>query len=238
MYKICLPNFEGPFDLLLYFIKKEEINIYDIPIARISEEFLKYIKFMQELDLDVASEFIYMASLLMYIKCQMLLPRKLNNSTGEIEDPRTELVNQLIEYKKYKALGKKLAILEQKNQFILYRNLFDADAQLVESLNMYNLSIMSLIKALKKALQKSKLKSTSHQILIDDFDYSKAEQEIMQHLEKRKRIKFSKLAMNRPKNVLIVLFLVLLELVKTKKIYIRQDSNFEDFSVGLMPTLN
>ncbi len=238
MYKICLPNFEGPFDLLLYFIKKEEINIYDIPIARISEEFLKYIKFMQELDLDVASEFIYMASLLMYIKCQMLLPRKLNNSTGEIEDPRTELVNQLIEYKKYKALGKKLAFLEQKNQFILYRNLFDADAQLVESLNMYNLSIMSLIKALKKALQKSKLKSTSHQILIDDFDYSKAEQEIMQHLEKRKRIKFSKLAMNRPKNVLIVLFLVLLELVKTKKIYIRQDSNFEDFSVGLMPTLN
>lgn len=238
MYKICLPNFEGPFDLLLYFIKKEEINIYDIPIARISEEFLKYIKFMQELDLEVASEFIYMASQLMYIKCQMLLPRKINNSTGEIEDPRTELVNQLIEYKKYKAIGKKLAILEQNHQFILYRNLFDADAQLVESLNMYDLSVMSLIKALKKALEKSKLKSITHQVLIEDFDFDKAEIELMKQLENKKRIKFSKLILNQPKKVLIVYFLVILELVKTKKIYIRQSSNFEDFSIGLMPTLN
>ena len=99
MYKIKLPVFEGPFDLLLYFIKRDELNIYDIPISKITEEFLEYIRIIKLMDLDLAGEFIVMASTLMQIKSQMLLPR-LQDSNGEtIDDPRTELVQKLIEYK-------------------------------------------------------------------------------------------------------------------------------------------
>jgi len=86
MYKIRLPNFEGPFDLLLFFIKRDELNIYDIPIARITEEFLKYIRVMQYFDLELAGEFLLMASTLMYIKSQMLLPRPVSEEDGEIEE--------------------------------------------------------------------------------------------------------------------------------------------------------
>ena len=96
MYKISLPNFEGPFDLLLYFIKRDEINIYDIPIAKITEEFLSYIRLMQYFDLELAGEFIYMASTLIYIKTQMLLPKGDVEIGDEIEDPRTQLVERLI----------------------------------------------------------------------------------------------------------------------------------------------
>ena len=99
-YKVKLPYFEGPLDLLLFFVKRDELNIYDIPISKITKDFLEYIHFMQMLDLEIASEFIVMASTLMQIKAKMLLPKPETDTDEEEEDPRTELVKRLLEYKK------------------------------------------------------------------------------------------------------------------------------------------
>ena len=111
-YTVKLQHFEGPFDLLLYFIERDELNIYDIPIAKITQEFLEYIHQLKSLNIEVASEFILVAATLMRIKAKMLLPRKEINEAGQEIDPRQELVNKLIEYKKFKHILEELKQLE------------------------------------------------------------------------------------------------------------------------------
>ena len=114
MYRVQLNNFEGPLDLLLFFIKRDELDIYDIPISYITEQFLDYITLMEELDLDVASEFVLMASMLMSIKAKMMLPRE-ESEEDEIDetDPRYELVQRLLEYKRYKEMAEKMADIDE-----------------------------------------------------------------------------------------------------------------------------
>jgi|GEM_PF-2825259 len=112
-FRIRLPQFEGPFDLLLFFIERDEIDIYDIPIAKITEDFLAYLRAMEELDIEVAGEFILMAAVLMRIKAKMLLPRPELDEEGNEIDPREELVHMLIEYKRFKELLPELRQLEQ-----------------------------------------------------------------------------------------------------------------------------
>ena len=104
MYRVQLQNFEGPLDLLLFFIKRDELDIYDIPISYITNQFLEYLHLLEELDLDVASEFVWMASNLMSIKAKMMLPREDSDEDDLLDeqDPRYELVQQLLEYKRYK----------------------------------------------------------------------------------------------------------------------------------------
>ena len=103
-YKIKLPEFEGPFDLLLFFIERDEVDIYDIPISSITNDFLAYLKQLEELNIDTASEFILVASTLMRIKSKMLLPRREIDDQGNEIDPRQELVERLLEYRRYKAV--------------------------------------------------------------------------------------------------------------------------------------
>ncbi|MBP1679421.1 MAG: Segregation and condensation protein ScpA, partial [Bacteroidetes bacterium] len=107
MYRVKLSEFEGPLDLLLFFIKRDELDITDIPISRITQEFLEYLHLMASLDLDIAGEFIVMAATLMQIKVRMLLPRD-ESAEGE-EDPRAELVRRLVEYKRFKELAEKMS---------------------------------------------------------------------------------------------------------------------------------
>lgn len=113
-FEIKLPLFEGPFDLLLFFIERDELDIYDIPIFKITTEFLEYIHHLEKLNMEVASEFIFVASTLMSIKAKMLLPRQELNEAGQEIDPREELVKHLLEYKKYKSVVEDLAILEKQ----------------------------------------------------------------------------------------------------------------------------
>nr|NIR86196.1 segregation/condensation protein A [Candidatus Bathyarchaeota archaeon] len=108
MYRVQLKNFEGPLDLLLFFIKRDELDIYDIPISYITNQFLEYINLMEELDLDVASEFILMASMLMSIKAKMMLPQEESDEEFDEHDPRYELVQRLLEYKRYKEMAGKM----------------------------------------------------------------------------------------------------------------------------------
>ena len=126
MYKIKLENFEGPLDLLLFFIKRDELDIYDIPISYITEEFMSYINLMEELDLEIAGDFILMASTLMQIKARMLLPKEIDEKGEEI-DPRAELVNALLEYKRYKEMSEELSISEAQQRKVNYRGNYNSD---------------------------------------------------------------------------------------------------------------
>src|SRR5215510_359949 len=112
-YEIKLPQFEGPFDLLLFFIERDELDIYDIPISKITNDFLDYIKHLETLNIEVASEFILVAATLMRIKSKMLLPRPQLDEAGNEIDPREELVKHLLEYKKYKSVIEKLHKMEE-----------------------------------------------------------------------------------------------------------------------------
>ena len=123
MYKVKLNQFEGPLDLLLFFIKRDELNIYDIPIASLTKEFLEYVNLIKILDLEVAGDFILMASTLMHIKVRMLLPREVDEKGEEI-DPRADLVKALLEYKRYKEMTEELSYFESNQRKRKFRGNF------------------------------------------------------------------------------------------------------------------
>ena len=123
MYKVQLNNFEGPIDLLLYFIRRDELNIYDIPISKITKEFINTLEEWKKVHLHIAGDFIVMASTLMRIKAKLLLPRPELDDEGEIMDPRTELIQQLIEYKRFKEAADLLKNLSKKRGLNFSRQL-------------------------------------------------------------------------------------------------------------------
>ncbi|MDD8019183.1 MAG: segregation/condensation protein A, partial [Bacteroidota bacterium] len=131
MYRVKLTDFEGPLDLLLFFIKRDELDIYNIPISKITKEFLEYLQYLQELDLDIAGEFIVTAAELMQIKVQMLLPRP----EGEEEefDPRAELVRRLLEYKRWKEMAEELERMQLRHRQMAYRGNFENDPKVMEA---------------------------------------------------------------------------------------------------------
>ncbi|MFM8179210.1 MAG: segregation and condensation protein A, partial [Candidatus Kapaibacterium sp.] len=122
-YTVKLPNFEGPLDLLLFFIKRDELDIYDIPIGKITREFLEYIRLMQLFDLELAGEFLVMASSLMQIKVRMLLPKEVDEKGEEVpgDDPRAELVQQLLQYSQYKEVSREFSEREEAQRYVYYR---------------------------------------------------------------------------------------------------------------------
>lgn len=152
MYKIKLDQFEGPLDLLLFFIKRDELNIYDIPISKITKEFLEYVNLIKMLDLEVAGDFILMASTLMHIKVRLLLPREVDEKGEEI-DPRAELIQALLEYKKYKEMSEELAFFETNQRKINYRGNYSEDEKETPpdyEVLLKNVTIFDLAKAFKK----------------------------------------------------------------------------------------
>ena len=151
MYKIKLEQFEGPLDLLLFFIRRDELNIYDIPISRITKEFLEYVNLIKLLDLEIAGDFILMASTLMHIKVRMLLPREVDEKGEEI-DPRTELVQALLEYKKYKEMSEELSFFESNQRKISFRGNYSIDPK--ETYSDYDVSAFTILQKLLKKLSK------------------------------------------------------------------------------------
>jgi segregation and condensation protein A len=154
MYRVKLTDFEGPLDLLLFFIKRDELDITNIPIARITQEFLDYIHVMASLDLEVAGDFIVMAATLMQIKVRMLLPR--DENAEEEEDPRAELVRRLIEYKRFKEMSQHMSAMEDEQRKVFYRKFFHADprVQVTEESDpvLKDVSLFNLIAAFKSAM--------------------------------------------------------------------------------------
>ena len=233
MYKIKLDQFEGPLDLLLFFIKRDELNIYDIPISQITSEFLEYVNLIKLMDLEVAGDFILMASTLMHIKVRMLLPREVDERGEEI-DPRAELIRALLEYKKYKEVAEDLTFFESNQRKLSSRGSFSADA--IEAppefeILLKNVSIYDLAKAFKKAIEGIKPLAI-HEIQKINVSIDEQIQYILNRVSEKGEIHFLSLVHGMKEKIRIVItFVALLELTKMAKIGLRGSKKFNDFII-------
>ncbi len=233
MYKIKLEQFEGPLDLLLFFIKRDELNIYDIPIAKITKEFLDYVNLIKMLDLEVAGDFILMASTLMHIKVRMLLPREVDEKGEEI-DPRADLIQALLEYKKYKEMSEELSYFESNQRKLSFRGNFQEDEK--ESPPEYeillkNVTIFDLAKAFKKALDQLK-PEVFHEIKKLNISIDEQIEHILNIIDKEKELHFLSLVHGMKERLrIVVTFIALLELTKSGMIEIKESDNFNDFVI-------
>ncbi|HET7152136.1 MAG TPA: segregation/condensation protein A [Candidatus Kapabacteria bacterium] len=233
-YQIKLRNFEGPFDLLLFLIKRDEINIYDIPIAQLAQEFLEYVHLIQLLDLELAGEFIVTAATLMQIKVRMLLPK--TETETEEEDPRAELVRRLLEYKKYKEMAETFSTYENEQRDIYYRQLFKADEKIAEEEDLgetllRNVSLFDLLTAFKRALDKAPRKPTIHTVVKIPVTVEEQCEYILGELSSRPQFSFIEFVGQMDKIRIVVTFLSLLELIRTKMIAIKQAELFDDILI-------
>jgi len=232
-YKIKLEVFEGPLDLLLYLVKKDHLNIYDIPISKVTEQYLQYINLMQMLDLNIAGEFLVMAATLMQIKSKMLLPAEEGQGIeAEDEDPREELVRRLLEYEKFKEIAEDLRQKETDQREIFKRPKVEAEAQGAEKKDGYfEASIFDLINAFSRAL-KDVPKEVFYEVVKDKFTMEEATHQILHLLLVNPEVRLSEL-FGRSKNKLeiIVTFLAVLELIKMKEIIARQSELFQEIDI-------
>ncbi len=230
-YKVRLDIFEGPLDLLLYLIKKDEINIYDIPIAKILGQYLEYIELMKLLDLNVAGEFIVVAATLMHIKSKMLLPPDENAPLEELEeegDPRAELVKRLLSYKQFKEAAIMLREKEEyrKEHFVrLQKEIETPDGVYFEA------NLFDLISAFNKAL-KEVPKEIFLEVIKDEFTVEQKVHDILHFLINEAKVYLSDL-FNRAKNKfeIVAIFLAILELIRLKEIIVAQKGFFTDIII-------
>ena len=237
-YKIVLESFEGPMDLLLHLIDKAEIDIYDIPINEITEQYIQYIREMEHLDLEVTSEFLVMAATLLEIKSKMLLPStKTEVEQLEMEevDPRLELVQKLVEYKKYKSVSQELQHFEQIQKKVYYKPKEDLSV-FTEEEEIEEMDLNELVKALNDLLKKNKntpISINMDEIQKEEYTLEESMEKIKIELEEKGKIKFSDLFdINSSRNEIVTVFLSILELIRTKYIRIFQEDNFSEIIIS------
>lgn len=232
-YRVKLDIFEGPFDLLLFLIRKNEVDIFNIPIAKITEQFITYIEVMKILDLDVAGDFIEMAAILMHIKSRMLLPRQ-EGIEDDYEDPRSELVSRLLEYKRFKEVSQDLDVLEDARRKLFTRRYFkyipSTEGSTTEEY-LYDVTLFDLMVAFKKALDDMP-KVIYHEVRKIEVTVEEQSELILNRLKENKVLLFRELVKDiKEKIILIVTFIALLELCKTGKITVRQSQLFDDIRI-------
>ncbi len=240
-YQIQLPQFEGPFDLLLFFIERDELDIYDIPIYKITTDFLEYIHQMEKLNIELASDFILTASTLMHIKARMLLPRPERNEEGEIVDPRTELVERLLEYKRYKMVLDQIQNLELDRQDMMERGFTRDEQELFKQetspeQELFGLDLFTILKTFKKVLERhhSELEKPKHVIQPLPYKMEEVKQEISQRIVSLGRIDFVTLILeHKDRMFTIFCFLSVLEMVQFKQLSIVIGEGYNNF--WLMP---
>jgi segregation and condensation protein A len=227
-YSVKLDVFEGPLDLLLFFIKRDEIDIYDIPIAHITKQYLEYVELMKVLNLEVAGEFIVMAATLIRIKARMLLPRTVDEE--EEEDPREELVQALLEYRKCKEAAYVLKEKEEEQSHWFPRTDFSLERLPKEEI-LVEASLYDLMSAFKKILD-SHPKETFHTINYAKVTIEERIEYVLNCLAQKDGVVFTELFADRPvKLVMVVTFMAILELIRLEKIYIRQTKHFSEIWV-------
>lgn len=239
---VKLEAFEGPLDLLLHLIEKNKIDIYDIPIVEITEQYLEYIKQMQSRDMNVMSEFLVMAATLIDIKCKMLLPKEVNED-GEEEDPRAELVQKLLEYKMYKYMSLELRDLQVDAARNLYR-----EQRLPKEVEAYrqpvnyeelvgDMNLNKLHEIFKSIVRKQEdkidpIRSRYGNIEKEEIDMDVKTLYVEAYAKEHKTFSFRKLLENQSSKMeVIVTFLIILELMKTGKINISQEEIFDDIII-------
>lgn len=239
-YEIKLPQFEGPFDLLLFFIERDELDIYDIPIAKLTDDFLSYIHTMPELNVDVASEFILVAATLMRIKAKMLLPRKeLDPVTGVEIDPREELVSRLIEYKKYKEVTEAMRKLEEERQSINRRGNTALENKEIAALfetehEMQSLTMFRLLKSFQNVLDRLAREKNKvvHTVETPAYTIGGEKMLLADRLKDGAKIKFE-LVFEGVENRIhaIFVFLSMLEMIAEQRVQITIGEGYNNFWV-------
>ncbi len=226
-YTVRLEGFEGPLDLLLHLIRKNELDIMDIPIALITEQYLDYLKLMKELNLDVAGDYLLMASTLLHIKSKMLLPASAEEEEEGGEDPRAELVRRLLEYQKFKEAAGDLDRRPLKGRDIFVR-VVPPDLQEPQEDGKTEVSLFDLLEALRQVLARVKPENV-HEVMLEPITVEQRVQEILSLLQQEKRsIAFHHLFRERvSRRMIVVTFLAILELVKLKQIRVFQVAPFE-----------
>jgi segregation and condensation protein A len=221
-YKVRLERFEGPLDLLLYLIKKQEIDIYDIPIAKITKQYLDYIQMLEFLNLELAGEFLVMAATLMRIKARMLLPAR-EDEDDEIEDPRKQLVQQLLEYQRFKEAAGGLDAMRYQRSLLYARPDQDIEAEAVEVEYEYNL--FDLIASFRKVLEKAKVRFVD--LKAEETSIEDKIAFLKEKLAENETIAFDELFSEDTRPVdLIATFLALLEILRLRLARIRQTKPF------------
>ena len=238
-FEIKLPLFEGPFDLLLFFIERDELDIYDIPIARITKDFLDYMHQLDQMNVEVASEFILVAATLMRIKAKMLLPRPVLDEEGNEVDPREELVKHLLEYKKYKSVVKQLAEMEGKRlQMDVRGNLQKEVRHLSEVINveteLQDIDLFKLMNVLQRVMRRYELEKNKpvHQVVQYPYTISHQKTFVLNKLSTTDRFAFSELIEEKPEKIFVIFnFLAILELLQLQMIKLHLGEGFNNFWV-------
>lgn len=227
-YRVKLDVFEGPLDLLLYLIRKEEVDIYDIPIERITQQYVSYLDLMRMLDLNIAGEFIVMAATLMMIKSRMLLPvdeRAVEEEEDE-GDPRWDLVRQLVEYKKFKDAALHLQVLEDQQENIFIREGDGVELGTVPDVALNDVSIFDLIAAFNDALSKVQ-KEELREIFAERYTVGEKIDELLARMEKDSRLSLTELFTGmKSRHEVVCTFLAVLELMRLKQIRAIQEEPY------------
>ncbi|MBQ6539112.1 MAG: segregation/condensation protein A [Bacilli bacterium] len=231
-YDFKINEFEGPLDLLLHLIKINEMDIMDIQIEEITKQYVEYLESQEKLNIEIASEYLVMASELIEIKSKMLLPNEKMDEDEEEIDPREELIQSLLEYEAYKKLS---YVLEEKgeNRSLIYTKLPENINNYVEDIDITNEGeIEDLINAFKLFLdRKSKSKPLKTRVTVKEISVSSRCLEIRSVLKKKKKVSFFELFSVDTKEYIVATFLAILEMCKNKELKIKQDNNFEDIIV-------
>ncbi len=236
-YTIKLPQFEGPFDLLLFFIERDELDINDIPIAEITNEFLLYIKMMESLNIDLASEFILVAATLMRIKAKMLIPRKPIDEEGNEIDPRDELVKRLMEYKRYKSVLEDMRKMEADRSLRNIRGNTTKDLRKIGEtalvdIELESLTLYKLMKTFQRVMNRleDKKKKAVHKVFTYNYTVSGQQIQILAKIKQFKRIDFESVFGDCEDRMhAIINFLALLELVNLQRVTCIQGVGVNNF---------
>jgi len=234
-YQIKLPQFEGPFDLLLFFIERDELDIYNIPITKIINDFLEYVHKQESVNIELSSEFILFISTLMRIKAKMLLPRKELDEQGNEIDPRQELVDKILEYKKFKEASAQMAEMEATRMLMVKRGniqkeLSHIGEEIGEGTEIQTITLFKLMKSFEKVMLKlhDRVNKPIHTVVRYDYTMETSRDAMLSLAQREKIVSFEKIFEDCDNRVhAIFLFLSLLELVQQKflKIIIGEGRN-------------
>ena len=238
-YQIKLAQFEGPFDLLLFFIERDELDIYNIPITKITDDFLDYIHHQKSINIELSSEFILFISTLMRIKAKMLLPRKELDAQGNEIDPREELVNKILEYKKFKEASAQMAEMEAMRMLMVKRGNIQKELSHIgeeagEGTEIQNITLFKLMKAFERAMQKysDRVNKPVHTVVQYNYTMEASRQNMLSLAQELKTISFEKIFENAENRVhAIFLFLSLLELIQQKFLKIIVGEGMNNFII-------
>ena len=238
-YQIRLPQFEGPFDLLLFFIERDELDIYNIPITRIINEFLEFIHKQEKLNIELSSEFILFISTLMRIKAKMLLPRKEIDAQGNEIDPRQELVDKILEYKKYKEAAAQLAEMEAERMLMIKRGNIQKELSQIgedaaEGTEVQTITLFKLMKAFERVMQKhyERQNRPVHTVVQYNYTMERCKTDMISMAQSARTLSFEKVFERAENRVhAIFLFLSVLELVQQKFLRIMMGEGHNNFIV-------